>query len=89
MARAEGIEFVEVFVSAALSTLIERDVKGLYRRALAGQVKNFTGISDPYEPPLGPEVTVCTDHESIQESTAKILKALADRRVAVSVELTG
>ncbi len=89
MARAEGIEFVEVFVSAPLSTLIDRDVKGLYRRALAGQVKHFTGISDPYEPPLGPEVTVCTDHESIQESTAKILKALADRRVAINVELTG
>jgi adenylyl-sulfate kinase len=88
LARTEGIEFVEVFVSAALDSLVARDVKGLYRRALAGEIRNFTGISDPYESPLEPEVTVCTDRESVQESTAKILKVLADRGVVVNVELS-
>jgi adenylyl-sulfate kinase len=88
LARADRIEFVEVFVSAALDSLVARDVKGLYRRALAGEVRNFTGISDPYEAPLEPEVTVRTDHESVQESTAKILKALADRGVTVNLELS-
>jgi adenylylsulfate kinase len=88
LARADGITFVEVFVNAALDSLVARDVKGLYRLALAGDLKNFTGISDPYEPPVEPEVMVCTDRESIQESTAKILKALAHAGVAVNVELS-
>jgi adenylyl-sulfate kinase len=88
LARDEGIAFVEVFVDASLESLVARDVKGLYRRALAGEVRNFTGISDPYEPPAGAEVTVCTDRESIQESTAKILKALASGGVTVNVELS-
>jgi len=87
LARAEGIAFVEVFVNAALDSLVARDVKGLYRRALAGEVRNFTGISDPYEAPLAPEVTVCTDRESIRESTAKILTALAAEGVVVDLEL--
>jgi len=87
-AVADGIVFVEVFVNAALESLVARDVKGLYKRAIAGEVQHFTGISDPYEPPLEPEVMVCTDRESIQESTLKILKALADKGVAVNVELS-
>lgn len=88
LARDEGITFVEVFVDASLELLVARDVKGLYRRALAGEVRNFTGISDPYERPAEPEVTVCTDRESIEESTAKILKALINGGVAVNVELS-
>ena len=84
-AVADGIVFVEVFVNARLDSLVARDVKGLYKRALAGEVQHFTGISDPYEPPLAPEVTVCTDRESIHESTAKILKVLAEKGVAVDV----
>ena len=76
LAADDGLRFVEVFVDAPLETLVARDVKGLYRRALAGLVRNFTGISDPYEPPVAPEVTVCTDRESIEQSTAKILQAL-------------
>lgn len=88
LAEAEGIAFVEVFVNAQLDTLVARDVKGLYRRALAGEVRNFTGVSDPYEPPVASEVTVCTDRESVRESTARILKALADRGIAVTVELS-
>jgi len=85
LARTDRITFVEVFVDAALDSLVARDVKGLYRRALAGEVRNFTGISDPYEPPLCPEVRVCTDRESIQESTLKILKALAHHGVSVNI----
>lgn len=76
LALAEGIPFVEVFVEASLTALIERDVKGLYRRALAGEIQHFTGISDPYEPPPRPEVSVRTDGESIAESTDRIVKAL-------------
>src|SRR5262249_8792759 len=56
--EAGGFGFVEVFVRAPLSVLVERDVKGLYKKALAGEIKNFTGVSDPYEDPLSPEVVV-------------------------------
>jgi adenylylsulfate kinase len=86
LAVADGIEFVEVFVDAPLDMLVARDVKGLYRRALDGEVRNFTGISDPYERPAHPDVTVFTDRESIQESATKILRTLADRGVAVNLE---
>jgi adenylylsulfate kinase len=88
LAQADGIAFVEVFVNAQFDSLVARDVKGLYRRALAGEVRNFTGVSDPYEPPAAPEVTVFTDQESILESTTKILKALTDRGVAVTAQLS-
>ena len=86
LAREEGLEFVEVFVNAPLETLIGRDVKGLYQRALAGEVEHFTGISDPYEPPTAPALVVYTATESVQESTAKILKVLVDRGVALNLE---
>ena len=68
--------FVEVFCSCPLEVLIERDVKGLYKKALAGEIENFTGVSDPYEEPLNAEVVVHTDTESLEESTAKILAKL-------------
>jgi adenylyl-sulfate kinase len=68
--------FVEVFVDAPLEELIKRDVKGMYKKALAGEIKNFTGIDDPYEPPEKPEVHVHTDREEVEESTAKIIKTL-------------
>jgi adenylylsulfate kinase len=68
--------FVEVFVDAPLDELIKRDVKGMYKKALAGEIKNFTGIDDPYEPPEKPEVHVHTDRETVEESTAKIIKTL-------------
>ena len=88
LAVADGIVFVEVFVNAALDSLVARDAKGLYGRAIAGEIRNFTGISDPYEPPVDAEVTVWTDRESIQESTERILKALAAAGVAVGEPLT-
>jgi adenylyl-sulfate kinase len=65
--------FIEVFVKADLETLKERDPKGLYKKALAGKIKNFTGISDPYEDPENPDVVVDTATESVDESISKIL----------------
>ncbi len=68
--------FVEVYCSCPLEVLIERDVKGLYKKALAGEIKSFTGVSDPYEEPLNAEVVVHTDTESLEESVGKILTKL-------------
>jgi adenylylsulfate kinase-like enzyme len=64
---------VEVYVQCPLQVLIERDVKGLYAKALKGEIPNFTGISDPYEPPENPEVIVETDKETVDESVEKNL----------------
>jgi adenylylsulfate kinase len=75
----DGGEFIEVYVQCPIDVLIERDVKGLYKRALAGEIKEFTGVSDPYEEPLNPEVVVKTDSESIEESMSKIIAALESR----------
>jgi adenylyl-sulfate kinase len=72
----DGAGFVEVFVHAPLATLVERDVKGLYRKALAGEIKNFTGVSDPYESPLVPDVLVDSAIDTIEESAARILDHL-------------
>ncbi len=68
--------FVEVFVDCPLSVLLQRDVKGLYQKALNGEIKNFTGVSDPYEPPDRPEIVIHTDLESEQASAARILSWL-------------
>ena len=68
--------FVEVYVEAPLDVLEERDTKGLYKKARAGIIKNFTGISDPYEAPTHPEVVVHTGTESIEQSAGKILAYL-------------
>ena len=70
--------FVEVFVKCPVEKLIERDVKGLYKKALSGEIKNFTGISDPYEEPLNPEIVVETDEETVEESFNKIITYLED-----------
>lgn len=69
-------DFVEIFVNAPLSVCEERDVKGLYQRARAGEIKKFTGIDDPYEEPLKPEIECRTDLESLDESVAKVFKEL-------------
>ena len=68
--------FVEVYCKAPLEELIERDPKGLYKKALAGEIKGFTGIDDPYEEPEKAEVVVETDKETIEESVAKIMRTL-------------
>lgn len=80
-ARAEIANFVEVFVSCPVEVCIQRDVKGLYKKALAGEIKGFTGIDDPYEEPLNPELVVHTDHESEQESIGRILDTLTHLRL--------
>jgi adenylylsulfate kinase len=69
-------DFVEVFVNCTLEECINRDVKGLYKRAIAGEIANFTGISDPYEEPLNPDVVVYTHLETVEESAEKILAHL-------------
>ena len=71
--RAKVGNFVEVFSSCPIDVLTERDVKGLYAKALKGEIKNFTGVSDPYEEPLTPEIVVETDKETIEESLGKIV----------------
>ena len=71
-------DFVEVYVSCPLDVLIKRDAKGLYVKALKGEITNFTGVSDPYEEPLHPEVTLHTDKESVEESVGKIIQKLQD-----------
>jgi sulfate adenylyltransferase len=78
-AEAEGLAFVEVYTEAALEALAARDPKGLYRRALAGELANFTGVSDPYEAPSTAEVVVRTDRESVGESLERIVAALLER----------
>jgi adenylylsulfate kinase len=69
-------DFVEVYVSAPLDICEQRDVKGLYKRARAGEIKSFTGIDDPYEPPLNPDVECKTHQETLEESVSKVFDAL-------------
>lgn len=78
-ARAEIGEFLEVFVRTAMPVLIERDVKGMYKKALAGEIQNFTGVNDPYEAPNTPELILDTDKESIEESAARVVHLLEER----------
>jgi len=68
--------FVEVYCECPIEVLAERDVKGLYKKALAGEIKNFTGVDDPYEAPVSPEVIVHTGNESPEESVARIFSKL-------------
>jgi sulfate adenylyltransferase len=77
--RANIGDFVEVYVEAPLDVLVERDVKGLYKKAIAGEIKNFTGVSDPYEAPLSAEVVCNSATETVEQSKAKILDALRAR----------
>ncbi len=73
---ADGAGFVEVFVRCPLDELVRRDVKGLYEKALRGEIANFTGVSDPYEEPLHAEVVVDSSAETVEESAARILEEL-------------
>lgn len=68
--------FIEAYVATSLAECEHRDVKGLYRKARAGTIQNFTGIDDPYEPPLHPEMTIATEGKSIDESVQEILSYL-------------
>ncbi len=77
-------DFIEVHVHASLDELVKRDVKGLYEKALKGEIQNFTGVSDPYEEPLTPEVLVNTEEEEVEESLGKVLGALEERGIIPS-----
>lgn len=77
-ARAMVKDFVEVFADAPLDVCESRDVKGLYAKARAGEIKGFTGVDDPYEAPLNPEVVCKTGEESVDESTQKVIDKLIE-----------
>jgi len=74
-------DFLEIYVDCSVETCETRDVKGLYQRARAGEIENFTGISAPYEKPEKPELTVDTDRETLEESVAKVMQLLIDRGI--------
>jgi adenylyl-sulfate kinase len=87
LARRETTNFIEVFVDAPLQTCADRDVKGLYAKAFAGELKDFTGVDDPYEAPLNPELTLHTDRETLEESVAKVLNYLETQALIPSAEV--
>jgi adenylylsulfate kinase-like enzyme len=74
--RKEIGNFIEVYVQCSIEELTRRDVKGLYKKALAGELPNFTGVSDPYEAPLSPEITVDSGRQGVPESLQTILTYL-------------
>ena len=80
---------MEVYCEVPIEVAIERDVKGLYKKALSGEIKNFTGISDPYEAPLHPEVHINSGTESIEESFAKIITYLEERGLIRPLDESG
>ena len=74
--RNIGEDFIEVYVDAPLEVCAERDVKGLYKKAFAGEIGQFTGVSDPYEPPAAPELHIRTDEEEPRESARRVILKL-------------
>ena len=72
-------QFIEVFVRCSLDELVRRDVKGLYKKAIAGELQHFTGVSDPYEAPENPDVVVDSEKESVEESVGRILSEIKRR----------
>jgi adenylyl-sulfate kinase len=83
--ESDGVRFLEVFVRCPLETLIQRDVKGLYARALLGEIEHFTGISDTYEEPLSPDITVDSSLETVEESTTRILSHILSHGAAAQI----
>lgn len=71
--------FIEVFVDASVAECARRDVKGLYEKAMRGEIPNFTGVSDPYESPANPEIRIKSEHEAPEESALRILQLLEER----------
>ena len=84
--RAAVDTFVEVHVAAPVSTCAERDVKGLYAKALSGEIKNFTGVSDPYEPPADPEIVLHTEAESVDDSVHQIIAWLEGHQLTTPTD---
>ncbi len=77
-------DFIEIYCKASLETCEARDVKGLYKRARAGEIKNYTGIDSPYEVPENPELTLDTDNETLNESVSKIYNFLKEKKILIS-----
>ena len=84
-----GDRFIEVYIEASVDACAERDVKGLYKKAFAGEIKEFTGVSDPYEAPENPEVVCHTEAESPEESAQKLLDYLEERGLIPAGEPAG
>jgi len=76
-----GDRFIEVYIEASVDACAERDVKGLYAKAFSGEIKEFTGVSDPYEAPENPEVVIKTEEEEPAESAAKLIQYLEEREL--------
>ncbi len=70
--------FVEIYVKCSVEECKKRDVKGMYKKAIAGKIKNFTGVDDPYEEPLNPDLVIDSEKETVDESVSKVLKKLKD-----------
>jgi len=73
--------FVEIYMNCPVSVLVERDVKGLYKKALAGEIPNFTGISDPYEAPEAPDITIDSSKDGIEDSVDAVMRILEERGI--------
>lgn len=74
-------DFIEIYCKASLETCEARDIKGFYKRARSGEIKNYTGIDSPYEEPINPEIVVNTEQLSIEKSVKKILNLLVERKI--------
>ncbi len=81
-----GEDFIEIFVDAPIEVCAERDVKGLYKKAFSGEIKGFTGVSDPYEPPAAPELHIKTNEEEPQESARRVISYLEEQGYLLPVE---
>lgn len=81
-----GERFIEVYIEASVEECAKRDVKGLYAKAFAGEIKEFTGVSDPYEPPLNPEITLHTESEEPEESARRLIQYLEERDLIPAAE---
>jgi adenylyl-sulfate kinase len=79
--RSHEAPFIEVFVDCSLEELVRRDSKGLYAKALRGEIEHFTGVSDPYEPPLTPDLHLHTDAEGVEDSVMEIIAVLRERQL--------
>jgi len=79
LTESSGAQFIEIYTKCPIEVLAERDVKGLYKKALAGEIENFTGVSDPYEEPQNPDLVVESDKESVESAFERILDLLKSR----------
>lgn len=81
-ARREIGDFVEIYVKCPVEVCIQRDTRGMYKKALAGEIQNFTGVSDPYEEPLNPEIIIESDKDTLEETIARIMERLEELEYA-------